>query len=370
MSVDISITGKCNLKCKYCFYSNEMAALSDLSTEDWKFIIRKLGEAKVMRITLTGGEVFTRPDIFEIIDSIIENRMRYSILTNGTLIDEKTVSAFYVGKRRLRLDSIQVSIDGSCPEVHNLSRPGSFDRAINGLKLLRKEGFPATVRVTISRHNMEDLENIAELLLDDIGMPSITNNEASPIGAGCTYESEVALDHVDTLRVGLQLEKLQEKYPGRITANAGPFAKLRMYREMENARQNGQLTNRWKMGFLSSCGGVFNKLGILHDGSIVPCSMLHDLTMGNMLTDDILGLWKNSPVIRQVRERYVVPLTEIRACANCEWVQYCNGGCPGVTQQIQKTLLDPNWRGCYRNFLKANGIRSICDAVVRSGEPE
>ena len=241
---------------------------------------------------------------------------------------------------------------------------------LTGLKLLLKEGFPVTVRVTISRHNMNDFENIAELLLDDIGMPSITNNEASPIGSGCTYESEVALDHVDTLQVGLQLEKLQEKYPDRITANAGPFAKLRMYREMEDARHSGQTTGRWKMGFLSSCGGVFNKLGILHDGSIVPCSMLHDLTMGNMLTDDILDVWDSSPIIRQVRERYVVPLSEILLCADCEWVQYCNGGCPGVTQQIQKTLLEPSWRGCYRNFLRANGIMSIYDAVARRGEPK
>ena len=336
-----------------------MVALSDLSTEDWKKIIGKLGEAKVMRVTLTGGEVFTRPDIFELIDSIIENRMRYSILTNGTLIDEETIAAFGVKKRRIRLDSIQVSIDGSCPEVHNLSRPGSFGRAIHGLELLVKNRFPVTVRVTISKHNMYDLENIAELLLDDIGLPSFTNNEASPIGAGCTYENEIALDHVDTLRVGLQLENLQRKYPGRITANAGPLAKLRMYREMEDARRKGQCTGRWKMGYLSSCGGVFSKLGILHDGSIVPCSMLHDLTMGNMLTDDMLDLWRNSSVIKEVRERYVVPLSKIPACMNCEWVEYCNGGCPGIVQQIQKTLLEPGRRGCYRDFLKANGIRSI-----------
>jgi len=342
-----------------------MVALSDLSTEEWKRIVSKLGKAKVMRVTLTGGEVFTRPDIFELVDSIIENRMRYSILTNGTLIDEKTITAFSVGKRRLRLDSIQVSIDGSCPEVHNLSRPGSFGRAIRGLKLLVRNRFPATVRVTISKHNMDDLEDIAELLLDEIGLPSFTNNEASPIGAGCTYEDEVALDHVDTLRVGLMLEKLQRKYPGRITANAGPLAKLRMYREMEDARRTGQSISGWKMGFLSSCGGVFNKFGILHDGSIVPCSMLHDLTMGNMLADDMLDVWRNSPVIKEVRDRYVVQLSEISTCTDCEWVKYCNGGCPGITQQIQKTLLAPSWRGCYRAFLKANGIKSLYDVDAR-----
>ncbi|MEN8208801.1 MAG: radical SAM protein [Candidatus Fermentibacteria bacterium] len=361
-SADISITGKCNIKCRYCFYADEMAARSDLSTEDWKSVFRKLGDAKVMRVTLTGGEPFTRSDIFKLIDSVIENRMRYSVLTNGTLINEKIIEAFKTGKRRLRLDSIQISIDGSCAEVHNRSRPDSFDSAVRGLRLLKKEGFPVNVRATISRHNMEDLEAMTAFLLEDIGLPFMTNNEASPVGTGCTYKDEVALDHRDILEAGLRLEKLQKRYPGRIIAQAGPLAQLRMYREMEDARKADQLTSRWKMGSLSSCGGVFDKLAILHDGSIVPCSMLHDLTMGNLKTDDLQDMWKNSAVIRKIRDRYVFPMSDIPECANCEWVRFCNGGCPGIVQQTRRTVLLPDLRMCYRRFLKINSIKSVYDA--------
>lgn len=358
-SVDISITGRCNLSCRYCFYADRMASLTDLSTDDWKKGIEKLGNSRIMRVTFTGGEPFTRPDLFELVDAVVDNRMRYSILTNGTLIDEDTIRMFRVGKRLIRLDSIQVSMDGSCADVHDRSRPRSFESAVKGLKLLLKNGFPVTVRATISRHNIDDLEAMASFLLDDLGLPSMTNNEASPIGAGCTCRDEVALDHVDILNAGIRLEKLQEKYPGRITAQAGPLAKLKMYREMEDARQSGQLTNRWKMGFLSSCGGVFNRMGILHDGSIVPCSMLHDLVMGNIVTDDVLDLWGNSAVIMRVRERWGVRLSELTECSGCPWVEYCNGGCPGITQQMRKTIIAPGVNGCYRNFLKANGIESI-----------
>lgn len=339
-----------------------MAARSDLSTEDWKSVFRKLGDAKVMRVTLTGGEPFTRSDIFKLIDSVIENRMRYSVLTNGTLINEKIIEAFKTGKRRLRLDSIQISIDGSCAEVHNRSRPDSFDSAVRGLRLLKKEGFPVNVRATISRHNMEDLEAMTAFLLEDIGLPFMTNNEASPVGTGCTYKDEVALDHRDILEAGLRLEKLQKRYPGRIIAQAGPLAQLRMYREMEDARKADQLTSRWKMGSLSSCGGVFDKLAILHDGSIVPCSMLHDLTMGNLKTDDLQDMWKNSAVIRKIRDRYVFPMSDIPECANCEWVRFCNGGCPGIVQQTRRTVLLPDLRMCYRRFLKINSIKSVYDA--------
>ena len=362
-SVDISITGRCNLKCRYCFYSGEMAALNDLSAEQWKRIMKKLGEARVMRATLTGGEVFARSDFFDILDSLIRNRMRYSILTNGTLIDEKTICSLSQGKRRIRMDSIQVSIDGSCADVHNRSRPDSFEGAVNGLRLLVNNGFPATSRVTLSKHNIHDIENIAKLLLDEIGLQSISTNEASPIGTGCTYREEVALDHVETLRAGLKLQDLNRKYGGRLTASAGPQARLRMYREMEDALREGDKTGRRKMGTLSSCGGVFSKMAILHDGSVTPCSMLHALSMGNALEEDLIELWRESSVIGTVRERYNVPLSSVPGCGECPWVEYCNGGCPGIVQETEGRLMTVNRRGCYRDFLEANGLESIYDVL-------
>mgnify|MGYP002394802870 FL=1 len=365
VSADISITGRCNLECRYCFYSGEMAALSDLSTSQWETAFERLGGARVLRVVLTGGEVFTRSDIFQLIDSVIMNRMRYSILTNGTLIGSDTIREFRVDRRMRRLDSIQVSIDGSRAEVHDRSRPDSFDKALRGLRLLTDSGFPVTARVTISRHNIDDLENIARFLLEDVGLPSFSTCDASPIGTGCTYAGEIALDHRQTLRAGLELEELSRRYPGRITANAGPQARLSMYREMEEAGRTGRPSGRWKMGHFSSCGGVFEKIGILHDGSIVPCSMLHDLRIGNILTDDLLDVWNRSAVMRSVRERYAVPLSAAVECAGCPWVGFCNGGCPGVVQQMRGTLLAPDRRGCYRDFLKENGLESILDVTGR-----
>lgn len=90
--------------------------------------------------------------------------------TAGSLNTEETLAAFGVGKRRMRLDSIQVSIDGSCAAIHDRSRPPvSFERAMRSLRLLKASGFPVTVRVTINRHNVDDLPAIARLLLEEVG---------------------------------------------------------------------------------------------------------------------------------------------------------------------------------------------------------
>ena len=141
--VDIAITGKCNLACQYCFYADEMRRGGDLPTQRWLDFFAELGRLGVMTVCLTGGEVFTRPDLFALIDGVIANHMRYRLLSNGTLITEQTLEQFASGKRRQRLDSIQVSIDGSAGEVHDRSRPKSFGRALRGLRLLKDAGLPA-----------------------------------------------------------------------------------------------------------------------------------------------------------------------------------------------------------------------------------
>ena len=171
-SLSIAVTGRCNLRCAYCFYADEMTGLRDLDSSAWLAFFDTLGDLVVLSVTLTGGEPLSRPDFFELVDGIIRNRMRYSILSNGTLIDAGMIAAISEGKRRQRLDSIQVSIDGSCENIHDRTRPASFARAVRGLRRALSAGLPVTVRVTINKHNLNDLENIAEFLLEDVGVKS------------------------------------------------------------------------------------------------------------------------------------------------------------------------------------------------------
>jgi len=315
-SIDISLTGRCNLKCTYCFYANEMTALTDLPTDKWLACFEELGRLNTMEVTLSGGEAFTRRDLFELIDGVIANRMRYSLLSNGTLITDQVLARFDEGKRRQRLNSIQISIDGSRAEIHDASRPKSFSRAVRGLRLLKEAGFPVTVRVTITKHNLHDLENIAALLLEDIGLPSFSTNDAIPMGSGCQNEAEVALDSHEQYEAMQIVGRLLERYPGRLNAQAGPQAKIQMYAEMEHARRTGEKTTRWGMGRLTACGCTFSKLAILHDGTIVPCNMLTE-RLGNITTDSVHEIWHTHPVLTAMRQRRFIPMQDVLGCADC-----------------------------------------------------
>ena len=107
----------------------------------------------------------------------------------------------------------------------------AFDGAIRGIKTLQEAGVPVTSRITIHRYNLDDLENIARLLLDEIRMGSISTNSASHQGLPRENEEEVSLTPADTC---IAMEKILEqakRYNDRITAAAGPLSQGRHFQE-------------------------------------------------------------------------------------------------------------------------------------------
>ena len=110
-TVDLDITNQCNLRCKYCFHFTSSGDVDiDLPKEEWFQFFDELNRCAVMEVCLSGGEPFYREDLKELIDGIVRNRMRFSVLSNGTLITDDT--AAYLASTG-RCNSVQVSIDGS-----------------------------------------------------------------------------------------------------------------------------------------------------------------------------------------------------------------------------------------------------------------
>jgi SynChlorMet cassette radical SAM/SPASM protein ScmE len=345
--VDIAITGKCNLACQYCFYADEMIARTNLPTNRWLSFFDEMGRLGVMTVCLTGGEVFTRPDLFELIDGLIANRMRYTLLSNGTLITEKMLAQFEIGKRRQRLDSIQISIDGSRTEVHDRSRPMSFGRALRGLKLLKEAVYPVTVRVTVNRFNVDDLENVARLLLEEVGLSSFSTNEAYACGATDRTEEDIILTPVQRQLAMETLTRLSEQYDQRIGAAAGPLILARELKTMDDMLASGQ-TSRPGCGTLSACGGVFSQLAVLHDGTIVPCHILSTLHLGMIGIDNLQEVWLNHPIMIALRRRREIPLSSLETCRDCTYQGFCTGGCPGGAVYASEDFNIRNPMDCYR----------------------
>jgi SynChlorMet cassette radical SAM/SPASM protein ScmE len=325
---------------------------NDLPAHEWLSFFEELNRAAVIDVTLEGGEVFCRPDLHELLEGVVRNRLRFTILTNGTLITED-IAGFIAGTRRC--NTVQVSIDGSVADTHDAARgKGNFLRTMKGIDILRRYNIPLSVRVTINRYNVGDLAHIAKLLLEDLGLPSFSTNAASYQGLCRANSGEVQLSVQERSFAMKELLRLNTRYGGRINAAAGPLSEAVAWLEMVRFRREGkqEIPNR---GRLVSCGGVFVKCGVRPDGVIVPCVQMSHIELGSINRDDFVRLWQEHPQLQRLRERRSIPLSEFVFCRGCDFIAYCAGSCPALAYTIVGDEFHPSPDACLKRFLEAGG---------------
>jgi len=352
-SVDLSITHQCNLRCRYCSYFTSAADVNqDLDKEEWIKFFEELNTCRVMDVCLSGGEPFSRGDLRELIEGIVQNRMRFKILSNGTLITDEMAS-FLASTRRC--DSVQVSIDGSIPTTHDLCRgEGNFLKAMEGVQHLLKYNLPVTVRVTIHKHNFTDLEGIAQLLLEEIRLPQFSTNSASYMGL-CRQNAEQVMLTPEERSLAMEvLLRLAQKYSGRIGANAGPLAEAKAWMGMERARREGvaRIPGR---GFLTGCNGPMGKIAVRADGVMIPCDQMSHLALGRINQDDLKEVWQNHLELKRLRERRNIALSDFQFCERCGYINYCTGNCPALAYTLYGEENHPSPDACLSRFLEAGG---------------
>jgi SynChlorMet cassette radical SAM/SPASM protein ScmE len=352
-SVDLSITNRCNLRCTYCSHFTGAGDVGqDLPKEEWLQFFEELNRCAVMNVTIGGGEPFCRKDLPELIEGIVSNRMRFNILSNGTLITDE-MAAFLASTGRC--DGVQISIDGSVPTTHDACRgEGNFLKAMQGIKSLQNHDVSVSVRVTIHKHNVRDLENVAKLLLEEVGLPSFSTNAASHMGLCRQNAEQVQLTTEDRSLAMETLLKLEKKYNGRISATAGPLAEGRDWLEMEKACQQ-KIEMIPGRGHLSGCNGPMEKLAVRADGVIVPCDQMSHVELGRINRDNLQEVWQEDAALKRLRERHKIALSDFEFCQGCEYIPYCTGNCPALAYAILGEENHPSPDACLKRFLEAGG---------------
>jgi SynChlorMet cassette radical SAM/SPASM protein ScmE len=354
--LNLEITARCNLRCTYCyFFHNAAVDYSDLPANEWLAFFDELGALDVMGVTLAGGEPFMREDLGDLIEGIVRNRMRFALLSNGALVDDRMAALI---SRTGRCDHVQISVDGASAAVHDACRgPGAFEGAVRGIRTLSRHGVNVSVRVTIHRHNVRDLDNIARFLLDELDLPGFGTNSAGYLGT-CRRNADDVLLTVGERRIAMgALLRLSERYPGRISASAGPLAEGLAWREMEAARARGAPAFPGR-GRLTACRCPESSISVRADGAIVPCAMLAHDELGRINRDPLIGIWQSSPKLNRLRSRHAIPLDGFEFCDACPYIPYCTGNCPGLAHGLTGRTDHPSPDACLRRFLGEGGAIS------------
>lgn len=352
--MDVEITSRCNLGCRYCyFFDNPSVCYEDLPTTQWQIFFDELGRAGVMHVTLQGGEPFLREDLFELIGSIVHNRMRFSILSNGTRIDNPSSRMLAITGR---CDGVQVSVDGPRSSVHDAIRgTGTFDAAVRGIRALKEHNVPVTVRVSIHPGNVAELVDTIRFLLETLNVNGVSTNAVGKLGRCRRHAEEMALGPADRHRAMEALIQMAERYPNRITATAGPLAEALIWNRMVAAHERGDPPFS-EGGRLTGCRCAYQSLAVRSDGTYVPCAMLPHLALGRIGQDPLVSVWRNASMLNALRSRLSIPLSRFAECRDCSYQPYCTGNCPALAENLSGEVNRPAPDACLKRYLDAGGI--------------
>jgi MoaA/NifB/PqqE/SkfB family radical SAM enzyme len=153
----------CNLKCSYCVAkSGPNVARRALDPARVCRLVDEAVDLGFSDIFFTGGEPFLLNEIYEMLAYSAE-RVKTTVLTNAMLLRGKRLDKLEDAAARVPAENlvIQVSLDGGRPEDHDAYRgKGSWERTVEGIRLLQKRGFRVRIGTTETPVNSAHLDKL------------------------------------------------------------------------------------------------------------------------------------------------------------------------------------------------------------------
>lgn len=182
------VTNKCNLRCQHCLPESGRRRTGELSTKTAMAALAEFRSAGVATIYFTGGEPFSRPDMFTLLERASCLGMRVEVITNATLLTQGVVEKI----SRLGIN-LSISLDGADATTNDAVRgKGSFEKIIEALTWCRISNVPTTLYTTVSNANFARLREIGELALT-YGCAGIHFSEITLGGRALEFSRELAL---------------------------------------------------------------------------------------------------------------------------------------------------------------------------------
>lgn len=175
LSLTIAPTQDCNFRCVYCYEKDQLRhQVMDRETREklLDYVTGLADHIRRLHICWYGGEPLLAQDtIRELSEAFLrlcgEHHVDYSasIITNGSLLDEKTIDLL----NQCRVTQAQVTLDGSRAS-HDSRRPlagggSSFDAILRSLKLCRDHYRGAVaLRMNVDKNNLSEIGEVKALL--------------------------------------------------------------------------------------------------------------------------------------------------------------------------------------------------------------
>jgi radical SAM protein len=335
-------TRACDLACLHCrAEANGRRSSGELTLAEAQGLI---GEIKAFGrpypiFVLTGGDPAKRPDIFEIIACARNAGLRVAMTPSATpLITREAVRRFAdAGLVRLAL-----SLDGRNASTHDGFRgvEGSFSQTLRILDWCREFGLETQIHTTVTRHVLDDLPAIAEMIADWgiklwalfllIAVGRAARPEVRRLNINAKqleslfhwlYDQAKAAPFDATPREGYHYRRVLLQ---RRAAELGiPVGDLLAQVAHKHATPTDVAPSTQAARILRAPLGVNDGRGVVfvsHEGDVQPSGFLN-LIGGNIRSQPLAEIYRNSPLFRRVRDYSTIS----GKCGVCEFKEICGG---------------------------------------------
>jgi radical SAM protein with 4Fe4S-binding SPASM domain len=308
-SLAVELTSACNQKCTYCYNAwreDDGRGVGALPTPELVSVLdRTLAAGTFDHVTFTGGEPLSRRDLFEVLDVCVRHGVPFQMISNGGLVTDALATRL----ASYRPLSVQVTLDGPTPEVHDahVGGDGHFERALRGIRTLRERGIRVVGCVVVTRKNASLVGEILDLFAS-LGVRRISFSRFSPAGYSVRHAADLLPSRTDIVNA-LALAEERAVRHGLDVASTMPIPPCVVDHED---------TPHVRFG-ACPIGTDAQELALGPRGELRNCT-LHEEVIGDALTETVAAL-AVAPAVQRYRD--VTP----EFCAPCLHAPTCLGGC-------------------------------------------
>lgn len=310
----VQICEPCNMLCGHCFVNATKRGTFMSVAQVTGRLIPALREARVTRVTVTGGEPFVHEDLIEIVTELRAADFGVGVCTNGTGVSDDDIRALAA------LDvHMNVSLDGFSEESHSVFRglPGCFEETVATIRRFAEAGILQGLLCT--PNNLAEDREYRDLVAfaKDQGAKYVLMNPLGSMGRGASKKAQEKLRQPDD-----QMREIR-----RLTA---PFEADGL--EMVNIR----FPNDGKP--LAPCEAG-NIIYVFTDGGVAICPYLVFAARTRVSqhpdTDFLVGnVWEHDDIAARLdaygrfSDRW--DLGGNSTCGGCSMSASCGKGCPAA----------------------------------------